>query len=185
MDPFMLRSLHSNERVFIKSLYVGVPYVFVPQRFDARFGRVINDTVELKDPVGNIFIVRYDHNPGDARLTNGIMELRSVHEIQTTLHIQFVYCGQSKFTINIYNLWPPEIDYKIRQQVNPQMNSSIVDVESSNTNETHDSDMHTVSDDQNYGHLLQYRGSDLMWLADITIKHIHGEEPMCTKTSFP
>lgn len=137
------------------------PFVFVPERFDHRFGHEINDTVELKDPVGNIFVVRYIHGPGDARLSDGILELRSLHKIESTLHIQFVYCGQARFTINIYKLWPSEIDYKIGYQ----MISSTVDAESSTPN-------------KNYNYLEQYRGSDLMWSADITIKHIYGEQPM-------
>lgn len=151
----------------------------MPRTFHDAFGHEINDSVELKDPVGNTFNLSYYYNQGDFRIGAGLFALRSVHQIETNVMIHFIYRGQARFSIQIfdefsreisYNLAPevaPEVDPEVAAEFPPQMFHIIVGDE--------DNDLiNTSSDEESNDEDEPEPWMEKIWESNITASHIYG-----------
>ncbi|XP_057450432.1 uncharacterized protein LOC130742347 isoform X1 [Lotus japonicus] len=89
-------------------------YIFVPRQFLNDFEESLSKYVELVDPVGNKFCVSFYFDRDEPRFGANISELRTVHQIQGSVIICFIYLGDSRFDIQISDLNLFEIEYRKR-----------------------------------------------------------------------
>ncbi|XP_057416850.1 uncharacterized protein LOC130711305 [Lotus japonicus] len=166
MYAFRLRSSHTNPRIFIRSLYPEMTYVVVPRRFHEAVGAEINDVVQLQDPVGNSFEMPYYYNQGEFRIGAGLFLLRSLHQIQTPVVIHFIYHGEARILIRIYDLVGQEINYNLPPEDLLQMNPNIGAAEENEVT-------NISSDDESIGEIQSAPWMEMIWQTNITAAHIH------------
>ncbi|XP_057439996.1 uncharacterized protein LOC130731794 isoform X2 [Lotus japonicus] len=171
MYALRLRNPHTNPRIFIKSFYPETTYFVVPRQFEQHFGNEINDVVQLEDPIGNTFNVAYYYNQGDYRIGAGLFRLRFLHEIQTTMTVHFIYSGQCKFYIQIYDAFSREIHYNIDPRRLPPLNLIIV-------NPQDNDDVDDSSDDESDEEVEPAPWMEKIWKSNITSEHIYHNESM-------
>lgn len=127
--------------------------------------------VLLEDPVGNRFTLSYYYIQGEYRLGAGFFGLRLAHHIQTSVQIHFLYRGDARFNIRIYDAFRREINYMNFYPIPPQVIPNNVDPESSDSDS--DEEVHPVP------------WMEKIWQSNITAAHILRNEPMvCLMCEF-
>lgn len=133
--------------------------------------------MELRDPVGNTFNVKFEYQFNKARFSDGISELRVVHQLESIVWIRFSYRRESRFDIKNFDGHLREIEYRIKQQVEEPGNS--LDGNHSSLHSSEDKnivDLVTEDECDNVVSKLQFH--KLVWLPDISLAHMTGKRAL-------
>ncbi|XP_057441721.1 uncharacterized protein LOC130733519 [Lotus japonicus] len=114
MHQYTLRSSKSKQQIFARVFHPEEVYIVVPRQFLNDFEESLSKYVELVDPVGNKLCVSFYFDRDEPRFGANISELRTVHQIQGSVIICFIYLGDSRFDIQISDLNLFEIEYRKR-----------------------------------------------------------------------
>lgn len=137
----------------------------MPKRFHDAVGHEINDSVHVKDPVGNTFNLSYLFNEGEYRIGGGLNIIRLIHQFQNTVMMHFIYRGHARFDIHIFDPFCREITYRVVPEVPPQVNDNIDDVEDNDV-------INTSSDELSSGEDEAAPWMEMIWETDISAAQI-------------
>lgn len=120
----------------------------------------------------------YYYNQGEYRIGAGLFLLRSFHQIQTSVAIQFIYDRQSRILIHIFDALGQEIHYNLPPEDLPQFNPNIDAVQENEV-------INTSSDNESNEEIQPAPWMEMIWQTNITAAHIHDNKTVVCLLLLP